>query len=276
MGLAEQRLGRGLTGIDRQDVVVSTKVGRLLRADAPADPDMFHDGDPFFKDTPALNPVWDFSYRGTMLSLEESLARLHLARVDIALLHEPPEDRLAEAGREAFRALLELKSAGKVGAIGVGWDRVELMVQLVDELEMDCILLANRYSLLDQTAARRLLPLCDRRRVSIIVGGVFNSGILASSTPSATYDYLPADEAIRSRVETVSRMCESWSIPMRAAALQFPLAHPSVAGVVVGMRSAAELADNIEMLNVEIPGGLWSALKRAGILPSDAATPQAV
>jgi D-threo-aldose 1-dehydrogenase len=271
MGLAETRLGRALAQYRRDQFVVSTKVGRLLVGDAPPDPDTYHDGVPFFRDTPALNPIWDFSREATSRSLEESIARLGLGNVDIALLHEPPDRYLRQAVDEGYQTLRDRRDADAVRAIGIGWDRVDVMAQLVAELDIDCVLVAGRYTLLDQTALDGLLPACLDRNVAVIVGGVFNSGILAN--PSATYDYVPATRRIKQRVQALTDTCERWSVPLKAVALQFPLGHPAVAGVVLGMRTIAELAENLELLDFAVPPVLWHELQQAGLLSESAPIP---
>jgi D-threo-aldose 1-dehydrogenase len=272
MGLAETRLGQALAGADRAAVVISTKVGRILSADAPPDPDFLVDGEPIFRDTPQVNPLWDFSFDGVLTSLRASLERLGQDRADIVFLHEPTAELLGQAATDGYRALRRLRDAGTVRAIGVGWDQVEPMADLVAGREMDCILLAGRYTLLDQSALGRLLPLCTKRGTGVIVGGVFNSGILAAT--DGPFEYLPAGPEVRARVEQITRHCDRFGVPLRAAALQFPLAHPAVASAVLGMRSVAELRDNLQMLDVEIPAGLWTALQRDGLLPHDAPTPE--
>jgi D-threo-aldose 1-dehydrogenase len=271
LGLAETRLGRALAHYPRDRFVVSTKVGRLLVADAPPDPDMYHNGEPFFKDAPALNPIWDFSREGTSRSLEESLTRLGLGGIDIALLHEPPDRCLRQAVDEGYQALRDLRHTHAVRAIGIGWDRVDIMAQLVTELDLDCILVAGRYTLLDQSALDRLMPACLNRNVAVVVGGVFNSGILAD--PSATCDYVPATRGIRERVQMLKQICERWSAPLKSVALQFPLGHPAVAGIVLGMRTVAELTENLELVDFAVPPGLWHDLKHAGLLPEAAPIP---
>jgi len=243
----------------------------LIRAGAPPDPDLFHNGEPFFKDNSALNPVWDFSYVGTSRSLEESLGRLGLGGVEIAYLHEPPDRFLREAVEEGYRALRDLRQAGTVRAIGVGWDRVDVMTRLVAELDFDCILVAGRYTLLDQSAMERLLPACVERGVAVVVGGVFNSGILAD--PAATYDYVPAQGDVRARVHKITEICDRWSVPLKAVALQFPLGHPAVAAVVLGMRTVRELTENLALLDTAVPPGLWRDLQDAGLLPETVPVP---
>jgi D-threo-aldose 1-dehydrogenase len=271
MGLAETRLGRALAPYPRDRFVVSTKVGRLLQANAQPDPDLLHNGEPFFKDSPALNPIWDFSYKGTSQSLEESLDRLGLDSVEIVFLHEPPDRCLRQAVEEGYRALRDLRRTSTVQAIGVGWDRTDIMTQLVNELDFDCVLLAGRYTLLDQSAMERLLPACAERHVAVVAGGVFNSGILAD--PSATYDYLPAPASVKKRVQKMTEICDRWSAPLKAVALQFPLGHQAVAGIVLGMRTRSELTENLKLLDLAVPPGLWRDLQQAGLLPETAPIP---
>ena len=271
MGLAETRLGRVLSQQPRDTFAVSTKVGRLLRPDAPPDPELFHKGEPFFRGSTVLNPVWDFSYAGTQQSIEESLGRLSLGRAEIAFLHEPPDRFLRLAVTEGCGSLRDLRRAGLVRAIGIGWDRVDEMAGLVQEVDFDCILVAGRYTLLDQSAIRQLLPACTRRRVAVIVGGVFNSGILAD--PKSTYEYVPAGPEVRERVRMLTEICQRWSVPLKALALQFPLGHPAVAGIVLGMRSTRELEENIGLLELPIPYGLWREIHNAGLLPEEAPVP---
>jgi D-threo-aldose 1-dehydrogenase len=266
VGLAETRLGRVLSQQPRDAFVVSTKVGRLLRPDAPPDPELS-----FFRVSTPLNPVWDFSYAGTHQSIEESLDRLSLDRVEIAFLHEPPSRFLRQAVTEGCSSLRDLRRAGVVRAIGIGWDRVDEMASLIEEVDLDCILVAGRYTLLDQSAMRRLFPACARRRVAVIVGGVFNSGILAD--PDATYEYAPAGPEVRERVRMLTEICRRWSVPLKALALQFPLGHPAVAGIVLGMRSTRELEENLALLELPIPNGLWRDIHNAGLLPEEAPVP---
>ncbi len=178
-GLAETRLGQALRGQPRDQFVVSTKVGRLLRADAPPDLTQYHEGEPFFKGTPAVNPVFDFSYDGVMRSLEESLTRLRLDRVDLLYIHDP-EEHHAEALAGAYRALDDLRRAGTVGAIGVGMNSWEPLAQFAREAPFDAFMLAGRYTLLDQSALPELLPLCLEKGIAVVAAGVYNSGILAN------------------------------------------------------------------------------------------------
>ncbi len=274
MGLAEQRMGRALRDVVRKEFTISTKVGRLLRSDAPLDPELFQDGQPYFPGALGMNPVWDFSARGTRLGLQESLERLGLERVDVVYLHEPPLEHLPAAIDESYPVLRQMRTRGEIDAIGVGWDRVDEMTSMVDQLDLDCLLIAGRYSLLDHSALDRLLPRCLERDVAVIVGGVYNSGILADPDHNPTYDYLPAPTAVRDRVRRIRDICERWEVPLQAAALQFPLGHPAVVSVVVGMRSSDEVRENAAMLDVEIPAPFWHEVKLAGLIAVDAPTPQ--
>jgi D-threo-aldose 1-dehydrogenase len=252
-GLAEQRLGRVLGARPRNEFVLCTKVGRLLRADAPPDAN--------FLGTPPLGPVFDFSHDGVLRSLEESLERLGLDRVDIALIHDP-DDHSEQAIDEAYPALERLRTEGVVGAIGVGMNQTELLCRFAHEGEFDCFLLAGRYTLLDRSAGEKLLPLCLERGISVIAGGVFNSGILAAGT---TYDYAPAPPEVLARAEWLRAVCTRFDVPLEAAAMQFPLRHPAVAGIVVGCRSAKELEQDVRAFELELPDELWDELAAAPV-----------
>ena len=247
-GLAEQRVGEALCRRPRGEFVISTKVGRLLRPGQP---------DPAFVGAPELAPVFDFSYDGAVRSLEESLERMGLDRVDIALIHDP-DDHYESAIAGAYVALERLRSEGVVNAIGVGMNQTKLLARFARESDIDCLLVAGRYTLLDRSAADELLPLCHERGIAVIVGGIFNSGILANGE---TYDYRPAPKSIRARVEELRRACERHATPLAAAAIQFPLRHPAVTTVLVGCRSAAEIAEDSTLLGCSIPAELWSELE---------------
>jgi D-threo-aldose 1-dehydrogenase len=271
-GLAEQRLGRGLHAKARDEFVVSTKVGRLLRADAPPDRSQFHEGEPYYKGTPPVNPVFDFSYDGVMRSVEESLARLGLDRVDILYIHDP--DRHHQAALEgAYKALAALRAARTVAAIGAGMNAWEPLAQFAREADFDCFMLAGRYTLLDQSALPELLPVCLERRISIVAAGVYNSGVLADPRAKARFNYVPAPPRLVERAIRIEAVCQRWGVPLRAAAAQFPFGHPAVASVVVGCRTAAAVQDNLALFRFPIPGGLWPDLVREGLLPEEAPHP---
>jgi D-threo-aldose 1-dehydrogenase len=271
-GLAEQRGGRPVAGQPRDQVTVSTKVGRLLRADAPRDESQFFEGEPFYKETPPVGPVWDFSYDGIMTSVEESYRRTGLDRFDVLLLHDP-DDHLAEASTTGYRALDALRSSGTVKAIGAGMNHSAPLTRLVEACVVDVLLVAGRYTLFDQEAMDELLPLCEERTVSIVVGGVFNSGILIDPSPGARYNYVPASPADLDRAQRIKAVCDRYDVPLPAAALQFPFAHPRVSTVLIGFRSITQLEKNLAWLGVPIPTDLWAELKDDGLLRLDAPTP---
>jgi D-threo-aldose 1-dehydrogenase len=247
-GLAERRLGAALRGRPREAYVVSTKVGRLLRPGRPQ---------PIFPDAPRLAPFFDFSSDAVLRSLDQSLERLGLDRVDIALLHDP-DDHLDQALDGAYAALDRLRGEGVVAAIGAGMNHCGPMAELVRRADLDCVLLAGRYTLLDRAAADELLPLCEERGVAVIVGGVFNSGVLADGD---TFDYEPAPREVRARVATLREVCERHGTPLAGAAIQFPLRHPAVACVLAGCRSPAEVEEDARLAKLEIPEELWRELQ---------------
>ena len=268
LGLAERRLGRLLAGLPRDRFVVSTKVGRLVRPLAPgetADPEGF-------ADTPPAKRVWDFSGDGVRRSLEESLERLGLDRVDIVLVHDP-DDHEREAYEQAFPALAELRDQGAVTAIGAGMNQVGMLTRFVRDLDLDLVLVAGRYSLLDQRALAELLPACAARGTAVVVGGVFNSGLLADPRPGATFDYAPAAPQLVDRALRLAEVCARHGTPLRAAALAFPFGHPAVTSVLVGARSAAEVEDAVTCFAWPVPEALWADLVATGLLPDHVPTP---
>jgi D-threo-aldose 1-dehydrogenase len=268
LGLAERRLGRLLAGVPRDRFVVSTKVGRLVRPLAPgetADPEGF-------ADSPPARRVWDLSGDGVRRSLEESLERLELDRVDILLLHDP-DDHEREAYEQALPALIGLRDQGVVTAIGAGMNQAEMLTRFVRDLDIDVVLVAGRYSLLDQRALAELLPTCAARGTAVVVGGVFNSGLLADPRPGATFDYAPAPPELVDRAARLAEVCARHGTPLRAAALAFPFGHPAVTSVLVGARSAAEVQDAVACFEWPVPGELWADLVATGLLPADVPNP---
>jgi D-threo-aldose 1-dehydrogenase len=268
LGLAERRLGRLLAGLPRDGFVVSTKVGRLVRPLAPgetADPEGF-------AGAPPGKRVWDFSRDGVRRSLEESLERLGLDRVDIVLVHDP-DDHEREAYEQAFPALAELRDQGAVGAIGAGMNQAEMLTRFVRDLDLDLVLVAGRYSLLDQRALAELLPTCAARGTAVVVGGVFNSGLLADPRPGATFDYAPAPPELVARAVRLAEICVRHGVPLRAAALAFPFGHPAVTSVLVGARSAGEVEDAVACFGRPVPGDLWADLVASGLLADHVPTP---
>jgi D-threo-aldose 1-dehydrogenase len=262
-GLSERRVGAALRDRPRGELVLSTKVGRLLEQDGEADP-MFIGA--------AARPVFDFSYDGALRSLEASLERLGLDRVDVALIHDP-DAHYEEAVAGAYVALERLRGEGVVGAIGAGMNQSELLARFARETDVDCLLVAGRYTLLDGGALAELLPLCEEKGIAVIAGGVFNSGILASRDGSGAYDYAPAAPELVERVRALAAVCARWDVPLQAAALQFPLGHPVVACVLVGCRAAAEVEEDARLFELELPAGVWDELRAERLLPADVPVP---
>ena len=254
VGVSEQRIGDYLAGRTRAEFVVSTKVGRrLVPATGPVD------GADEFYDTPALSRVRDYSADGALRSLEDSLRRLRLDRADIALIHDPDE-HTAEALDGAYPALARLRAEGTVGAIGVGVNSASLAEWFVARCDLDCVLVAGRYTLLDDSAARSLFPLCLSRGVAVLAAGVFNSGVLADPADGARYDYAPAAPGILAHARRIAEVCGRYDIPVAAAALRHVLRHPAVTAAVVGARSADEIRTDAGYLGLPIPDALWADL----------------
>ncbi len=252
-GLAERRLGRALKGRPREEYVVATKVGRLLRPPSGARHPKI------FTEVPDLEPVFAYSRDDTLRSIEESLERLGLDRVDVVHVHDP-DDHEAEAMTGAFPALLELRDQGVISAVGAGMNQWEMLDRFVQRVDLDCVLLAGRYTLLDCSGADVLLPRCEEQNVGVVVGGVFNSGLLADPDANHTYDYAPASDSLRARAEELRATARSGGVTLRAAALRFALAHPAVTSVVVGARTAKEMHDDINDASVVIPPPLATSL----------------
>ena len=264
LGLSERRLGEALRTRPRDAYTLSTKVGRLLEP-CPADREDLADG---FAVPADHRRVWDFSADGVRRSIEESLVRLGLDRIDIVYLHDPDEHEEA-AFRRGYPALERLRAEGVVGAIGAGMNQAPMLTRFLRDTDVDAVLCAGRYTLLDQSALAELLPEAAARGKSVVVGGVFNSGLLADPRPGATYDYTAAPDDILQRAQRLKSIAERHGVPLRAAALHYPLAHPAVAGVLVGTRSADEVLDAADMLALDVPPALWDELRAEGLLPKD-------
>jgi D-threo-aldose 1-dehydrogenase len=264
VGLSEQRLGSFLAGQPRDEYVLSTKVGRLL---VPADGDV--SGAEGFYGTPQLRRIRDYSRDGVLAALEASLRRLGTDRIDIALIHDPDE-HLEQALDGAYPALAELRAAGVIGAVGVGMNSAPPIEWLVARADLDCVLVAGRYTLLDARAGVSLLPQCRQRGVAVLVGGVFNGGILADARPGATYDYQPAPAEVIERAGRLSAACARYGLPLGAVAVQFVLRHPAVAAAVVGARTPAEIRQDVGYLAAAVPEQLWADLAREGLIPAGA------
>ncbi|MFH8836879.1 aldo/keto reductase [Streptomyces sp. NPDC017868] len=269
LGLSERRLGAALRSRPRNEYVVSTKVGRVLEPTPGAPGDDLANG---FAVPATHRRRWDFSARGVRRSIEESLERLGLDRIDIVYLHDP-DDHAGSALDQAYPELARMRQEGTVGAIGVGMNQAELLARFVRETDIDAVLLAGRYTLLDQSGLTELLPLAAERGVGVVVGGAFNSGLLADPKPGATFDYTTAPVELLDRALRLKSVCERHGVPLRAAALRFPFGHPAVASVLVGTRSAAEARDAAAVLAHPVPDALWAELMERGLLPADVPTP---
>jgi D-threo-aldose 1-dehydrogenase len=268
LGLAERRLGAALREHSRDRYTVSTKVGRRLEpADAGGD-DLAHG----FAVPATHRRVWDFTADGVRRTLEASLGRLGLDHVDVVYLHDP-DDHAEQAFHEGYPALERLRSEGVVRAIGAGMNQTAMLTRFVRDTDVDVVLCAGRHTLLDQSALADLLPAALERGTSVVVGGAFNSGLLADPKPGATYDYAPAPAGLLQRALRMKEAAERHGTTLRAAALAFCAAHPAVASVLVGARSAAEVHDCADRFAARVPAALWRELRATGLLPPDAPVP---
>jgi D-threo-aldose 1-dehydrogenase len=280
-GASERRFGAALADRPRDTYVLSTKVGRLVRDRAAIPPGADVDrqqlddrDDAYYVVADPVGIVFDYSADGVRRSIEESLERLRLDRIDIALIHDP-DDHWREAIDGAWPALERLRSAGVIGAVGAGMNQSAMLTRFVRETTMDTVLLAGRYTLLDQGALADLLPACEERSVAVLVGGIMNSGVLADPRPGATFNYAPAPPAVIERARRISEVCTRHDVPLRAAAMQFPMAHPAVASLVAGVRTAAHFDEYPALLAHPIPAALWSELRAEGLIRPDAPVPTA-
>lgn len=262
VGLSESRIGAFLRGVPRGGYVLSTKVGRLL---VPAGADV-QGADAYFG-TPQLTRVYDYSRDGVLASLEASLGRLGTDRIDIALIHDPDEHG-PEALDGAYPALAELRTQGVIGALGVGMNQAAMLEWFVERADLDCVLVAGRYSLLDAAAAKSLFPACQRRGVAVLAGGVFNSGVLVQPGPGATYDYAPAPAGVQVRARDLAAVCADHGLPLGAVALHYVLRHPAVTAAVVGARTAAEMTQDAAFWHTRVPDEVYADLAARGLLPS--------
>jgi len=280
-GLSERRMGTVLRTMPRDAYILSTKVGRLLVADAHAPRDQHG-----YVDTPPYVTRYDYTAEGVRRSLDASLDRLGVARIDMVFVHDID---LTTHGTEhaarfhdmldgALPALASLKRDRVIGGYGLGVNEVEICHQTLAHADLDVILLAGRYSLADQEAAATLLPACTRRNVAVVLGGPFNSGILASGAHPADgstpwFNYAPAPASMIERVAAIEGICDAFDVPLKAAALQFPRGHPAVACVLAGARSDAEIEENVALSRRSIPASFWQALRDAGLIDEAAPLP---
>jgi D-threo-aldose 1-dehydrogenase len=266
-GLAERRLGAFLRQQPRDSYVISTKVGRLLRV-----PDGATAEDDHYKSGQSERPVFDFSHDGVMRSVEESLLRLGLDRVDVLLVHDP-DHHFDDAVTGAFRALQRLRADGTVKAIGAGMNQSEMPVRFAEAVPVDCFLLAGRYTLLDQGALDALFPVCQAKNIGILLGGIYNSGILANPRAGAKFNYQDADAALIARAQVLDELCRKHGTALKAAAYQFCMAHPAVTVAVMGARNAGEVADNIAMSETAVPQAFWQELRARKLVDARAPLP---
>ena len=267
LGLSERRLGAFLGTRPRGDYVLSTKVGRVL----DPNPD-FAGGDDLATDFAVPDTTvrrFDPSEAGVRRSIEDSLERLGLDRIDIAFLHDPDAYDLDRGLREGLPALAKLRDEGVVGAIGIGTNSADAAARAVREGDLDLVMIAGRYTLLEQPALSELLPLCEERGVGVVAAAVFNSGILATDTPGRTarYNYGAVPPDVLARAERLGDACRAAGVALPAAALQYPLQHPSVRSVVVGSARAADIRQNIERMQAILPNDFWAALRAEGLIP---------
>jgi D-threo-aldose 1-dehydrogenase len=273
-GLSEHRFGAVLRQQPRDSFVLSTKVGRVLTPDPTvlAGPPPFDAGLPF-------RARYDYSADGTLRSIEDSLQRMGLARIDIVYVHDIAEDAHGPNWREPFavamqgagRALIRLRDEGVIRAWGLGVNRVEACQAALEQSDPDLFLLAGRYTLMDHTALRTLFPACAARGVRVVIGGPFNSGLLAGG---ANFDYTPAGDGPLARKAALDAVCWAYGVDIRAAALQFCAAHPVVCAVIPGAKQPARIPENTTLMRQPIPPAFWQALKHAQLIPADAPTPQ--
>jgi len=262
IGQSERRTGDLLRGKPRAEFTLSTKVGRVLVPQDPAGRT-----DESFEVPATHRRVWDFSREGVMRSVGDSLDRMGTGRIDVLFLHDA-EHHFETALRDGYPALAELRARGVVGAIGAGMYHTAMLTRLVQETDIDVVMLAGRYTLLDHSALDDLLPACAERGVSVLAASVFNSGLLATPRPAAGahFDYEPAAPELVRRANRIADVCEAHGVTLPQAAMAFPLRHPVVAGIVVGMRSADETRRNVELFGTAVPAQVWADLRGEGLL----------
>lgn len=258
-GVAEIRLGKALRNA-KVPYVIETKVGRVLRHDPNAE--TF----PWFPDAPRdLVPIFDYSPDGIRRAFDESLERMGLDHLDIVLMHDA-EEHVKEAIESAFPVLADYRAQGLIKAVGIGINHAEQALQIAQGTDLDIILIAGRYTLLDQISHHELFPYALAHNIDITMGGVLNSGVLANPVPGATYNYLPASDEIISRAAKIGEFLKARGVPLIAAALQFPLRHPAVTSILTGPRTAQELLSNVEDFNRQLPADIWAELEDANLI----------
>ncbi|MFF3564854.1 aldo/keto reductase [Streptomyces sp. NPDC002574] len=271
LGLSERRIGAALRDRPREQYTVSTKVGRLLvpSGDGGATGDDLANG---FAVPATHHRVWDFSADGVRRSIEDSLERLGLDRIDVAFLHDP-DGHAEEAFGQGYPALEKLRSEGVVDAIGAGMNQTGMLARFLRDTDVDVVLMAGRYTLLEQEGLAEVLPEAAARGKSVVVGGVFNSGLLIDPHPDARYDYAPAPGPVLARARRIQTVTGRHGVPLRAAAQRFPAAHPAVSSVLLGLRSPAEVRDAEAMHKHPLPAALWDDLRAEGLLDAGVPVP---
>ncbi|WP_033344435.1 aldo/keto reductase [Catenuloplanes japonicus] len=271
-GVSERRTGAALRDRPRAQLVLSTKAGRLL---VPGDAS---DQQGFWAELPdGVTTRFDFSAGAIRRSVAESLRRLGLDRIDLLHLHDP-DDHYLPALHEALPAMAELRKSGTVGAISIGMNQAPMLAGLIramGEPGVDAVMVAGRYTLLDQSALDDLLPLAAHRGISVLAAAPYNSGLLADPQPGARFDYTPVGRDLLDRALEIKNICRGYDVPLRAAAVQFAFGHPAVAAVVCGARTPEEVDDNVDLTALPIPSELWTTLKREGLLPAHVPVPAA-
>ena len=280
LGLSETRLNKFLRGKPRDEYILSTKVGRLMRPCSSQD----RTGLGKWFDVPQRQEHYDYSYDGIMRSFEFSFERLGVSRIDILYVHDlcvfthgskqKSDERVTEFfEKKGYDALLSLRDQNAISAIGGGINEWEVCQCLAEKGDFDLFLLAGRYTLLEQEALDSFLPLCEARGIGVVTGGPYNSGILATgAVPGAFYNYDPAPEKIMKKVNEIEEICRQYDVPLKAAALQFPLLHPTHFSVIPGGQSIMEMSSNLDSINFEIPVELWGSLKKANLMHPEAPT----
>lgn len=275
-GLAENRLGTALRSRTRDDYLLTTKVGRLLR------PARDNRADEMWANVPPMSIAYDYSYDGALRSIDDSLQRMLTDRIDIVFIHDC--DRYGHGDNQpaifeqaisgAARALTDLRDQGVVGAVGMGVNEADVCVAAAGRADFDVFLLAGRYTLLEQDPLDELLPLCSAKRISLILGGVFNSGILATGAKEGTHhNYGVPNDAVCSQVRDVEEVCSRYGVPIAAVALQFVLAHPAVASALIGASSLTQQVRNIDAATMDVPDDVWAELRAHNLIRADAPTP---
>jgi D-threo-aldose 1-dehydrogenase len=274
---SEHRIGMQLASVPRNEFIISTKVGRLMRPDASVSAGEGDWANPY-----PFRPHYDYSYSGVMRSFEDSQQRLGLAHIDIlyvhdiglathGLQHELYWQQITTGG--GFKALAELRKAGVIKAVGLGVNEWQVVMQSMQEFDLDCTMLAGRYTLLEQDCLHPFLDVCQKRGNAIVIAGPFNSGILAGNSK---FNYAEAPTMVVARVRALEKVCNEFGVPLQAAALQFPMAHPGVVSCVTGTRTAQQLNQNVAWFEYPIPTDLWLSLREQGLIDASAPVPLSI